>query len=197
MESRVRGWRMIGRLARPGALAAAVAVAAGACGGKETAEEASDAPFVMDTQYVTDSLGNQLMFVTRKVASRVRVVEPRAGSGDPEAPGAVEALTPAEASAFLANARPPALILDLRDARTYLNQGALPGAFLIEQPRLEESIEDIQVRTDQTILVYGDDDESSRDAARLLASYGFPSVRWLEGGFLGWATADFPVEHNR
>ena len=194
MGSGVTRWvRLVWVLGLAGTLGTA------ACGGDEEpagAEGPRRDPWIADTQYVRDSLGKDLMIIVRRAAARLLEVEPRAGSGDPDAPGVVRALAPREAAALIQSASPPVFIIDLRDPRTYVQQGALPGAFLIGSDHLEAAIPDFHVRTDQTILVYGDGNESAREAAELLASYGFPTVRWLEGGFLQWATLGLPTEQT-
>jgi rhodanese-related sulfurtransferase len=177
-------------------LALAGMMAAGACGGAEPEGAAGPRRETMtaDTQYVRDSLGNDLMVIVRRAAPSLREVEPRAGSGDPDAPGVVREIEAREAAALIDRGSPPVFILDVRDPETYVSQGWLPGAFLIQASLLEQGISDMHIRTDQTILVYGETDEQAREAARLLASYGFPAVRWLKGGYLQWAVLDLPVE---
>ncbi len=169
-----------------------------ACGGREP--ESAEGPrrenWIADTQYVRDSLGQDLMIIVRRPAPSLTEVEPRAGSGNPDAPGVVRGLPAREAAALIQGASASVFIIDLRDAETYIRQGALPGAYLIGIGQLESSIEDFHIRTDQTILVYSDDGATARSAAELLASYGFPRVRYLEDSFLQWAVLGLPVEQR-
>jgi rhodanese-related sulfurtransferase len=95
---------------------------------------------------------------------------------------------------MLQAARPPWRVLDVRTADEYIRDGFLADAILVELDRLEENVDDLHVRSDQMVLVYGRDTESAERAARLLVEYGFPNVRVLQGGFPAWAEADLPVE---
>jgi len=179
--------------------AAALAGVTLACGGGDgdgtsEAEGPRRDNWIADTQYMQDSLGNDLMVIIRRPPGAAVEVEPRAGSGDPDAPGAVERLEPREAATLIQNIQPRAYIIDVRDSESYVRLGWIPGSFLIEHDQLEENIAEIHVRTDQMIIVYGDDDGRTEAAARLLASYGFPTVRWIRGGFLQWAALDLPTE---
>lgn len=190
----------MGSFVRRAAGAAAVAVGTLACGGGDgdgasSAEGPRRDNWIADTQYMRDSLGNDLMVIIRRPPGAAVEVEPRAGSGDPDAPGALERLEPREAATLIQNIRPRAYVIDVRDPETYVRLGWIPGSFLIQHDQLEANVDEIHVRTDQMIVVYGDEnDERTEAAARLLASYGFPTVRWIRGGFLQWAALDLPTE---
>jgi rhodanese-related sulfurtransferase len=95
---------------------------------------------------------------------------------------------------MLQGARPPWRVIDVRTAEEYIRDGFLADAILVELRRLEENVDDLHVRTDQMVLVYGRDTDSGERAARLLVEYGFPNVRVLEGGFAAWKEAGLPVE---
>lgn len=174
-----------------------VALLAG-CGERsepEGSDDAVDTPAVVaDTQFVVDSTGVILEIVTQRSRSAARAVKPRAGSGDPDAPDVLRALEPKTVHSLLQGAMRSWYVIDVRDARAYTVEGHLPGAFLIPLDRLEENVEDLQVRTDQTVLVYGADTADGWRAGRLIASYGFPVVRVVEGGFGAWRRAGLPVE---
>lgn len=182
-----RGWGVAGLVA-----------ATFACGGRdETPEPAVGAPgpvWVADTQIVRDSLGRELEIVVGRPAERVAEVVPRKGARDPDQPDAIHAIAPRRALELMRAARPRWFIIDVRGAEAYVGEGHIPGAVLVEAGDLERNITDLHIRVDQTMLVYDEDGRNARAAARLLASYGFPTVRWLEGGFAAWREAELPIE---
>jgi rhodanese-related sulfurtransferase len=147
-----------------------------------------------DTQYVVDSAGAQLMIVINRPPGAIREVRPRKGAGDPAASEAYRVLAPRVTRSMLQGARPPWRVVDVRTAEEYIRDGFLADAILVDLERLEENIDDLHVRTDQMVLVYGRDTESGESAARLLVEYGFPNVRVLQGGFGAWKEAGLPVE---
>lgn len=189
--------------ARRRATGLAAVLALAACGGDGGAPE--DAPpirdeslpasgiaggdVVSDTQVFRDSLGGEFLVITTG-RPRPRRLVPRAGSGDP---ASVERIDPADARARMTEARPPWYVIDVRPAAAWA-RGHLPGTALVPPEVLEANVDDLQIRTDQTILVYGDDDRTADRVARTLASYGFPDVRVLAGGFPAWERAGFPTE---
>lgn len=179
----------------------AAAVAMTACGSEDApaarAGGAVDsAPrFVADTQLIRDSLGNQLMIVSRRTAHLLpREVRPRAGAGDPDAPDAWRVVEPRTARSLMQAARPPWYVLDVRDSRAYATRGHLSGAALVPLELLAGNVEDLHVRTDQVVLVYADDQARAAAAAAILAGHGFPHVRVLEGGLPAWIREGLPVE---
>ena len=147
-----------------------------------------------DTQYVVDSAGARLMIVINRPPGAIREVRPRKGAGDPDASEAYRVLAPGVARSMLQGARPPWRVVDVRTAEEYIRDGFLSGAILVDLERLEENVEDLHVRSDQMVLVYGRDTDSGETAARLLVEYGFPNVRVLGGGFGAWKDAGLPVE---
>lgn len=195
-----------GGRATVGLAAAVAALLAAGCGGgngeapdpaaDSTAVGGADTPaFVADTQFVVDSSGAVLEIITsRRGGSRVREYRPRAGAGDPDQPGVLGALDPETARSMMQAARPPWYVIDVRDSRAYAGEGHLPGALLVPLDQLESNVDDLHVRTDQTVLVYGGHGDAGARAGRLLASYGFPRVRVVEGGFPAWKAAGLPVE---
>lgn len=182
---------------------AAVALAALALACRDGASGSADAEspprpvWVADTQIVRDTLGQELEIVIGRQAERAARVEPRRGARDPDEPGIVRSLEPGQAYELLRAGRPRWLVIDLRGPEAFGRRGHIPGAFLFEPAQLEPHIHDLPVRIDQTILLYDEDGRQAREAARLLASYGFPIVRWLEGGFAAWRAADLPIEEGR
>lgn len=192
---------------RPTALAVAILVVAAACSGEErpasdpatgnsaSAVDSSAERFVADTQYVQDSLGNELMIVSKRTAHLLpREVHPRAGAADPDAPDAWRVLEPRTARSLMQAARPPWYVLDVRDSEAWAGRGHLPGAALVPLELLEANVEDLHVRTDQVLLVYADDEARATAAAEILAGYGFPHLRVLSGGLDAWEREGFPVE---
>lgn len=176
------------------------ALGAGCGGGAEAdAPDGADAPVdtpavVADTQLVVDSSGAVLEIVTRRNRPAPREVKPRAGSGDPDAPDVLRRLEPATVRSLLELDSPPWYLIDVRGPRAYAREGHLPGALLVPFDQLEGNLDDLHVRTDQGVLVYGSQTADGWRAGRLLASYGFPNVRVLEGGFEAWRRAGLPVE---
>jgi rhodanese-related sulfurtransferase len=121
-------------------------------------------------------------------------VDLRAGSGRPDAPGVVDGISPERAAELMRAATPPWYVIDVRDSELYVRQGWIEGAMLFELPRMEDNMGDLHVRTDQTVLVYDDDGSRGEEAARLLASYGMPAVRYIEGGYQAWTAEGLPVK---
>lgn len=185
----------------PAALVLLSALSATACGrGTDAPELATPAEdsvpeFVADTQIVVDSLGNELLIVSKRTAHLLpREVHPRAGAGDPGAPDAWRVIEPRAARSLMQAATPAWYVIDVRDARAFATRGHLPGAALVPLPLLEANVADLHVRTDQIVLLYGDDETTATDAARILAGYGFPHLRVLGGGMAAWERESLPVE---
>jgi rhodanese-related sulfurtransferase len=156
---------------------------------------ADDPRAAADTQLVRDSLGNELMIVSKRSGHLLpREVHPRAGAGDPAAPDAWRVLDPSTARSLMQAARPPWYVLDVRDSRAYATRGHLSGAVLVPLDALEANVEDLHVRDDQIVLVYADGEARAVAAARILAGYGFPHLRVLGGGIEAWAREGLPVE---
>jgi rhodanese-related sulfurtransferase len=151
--------------------------------------------FVADTQIVIDSLGNELMIVSKRTAHLLpREVRPRAGAGDPAAPDAWRVVDARAARSLMQGATPAWYVIDVRDARAFVTRGHLPGAALVPLEVLEANVADLHVRTDQIVLVYADDEARAVRAARILAGYGFPNLRVLGGGMAAWERESLPVE---
>jgi rhodanese-related sulfurtransferase len=177
------------------------AVLAAACGGGDAPAAGTDgaadsAPrFVADTQLVRDSLGNEIMIVSKRTAHLVpREFRPRAGAGDPSAPDAWRVIDPRTARSLMQSARPPWYVIDVRDSRAYVTRGHLANAALVPLDVLEDNVADLHVRTDQVVFVYADDEANATAAAKVLAGYGFPHLRVLGGGLEAWAREGLPVE---
>ena len=182
-------------------IVAAAGLSAFACGREAdlpqpAAREADSAPlFTADTQIVVDSLGNELMIVSKRTADLLpREVRPRAGAGEPGAPDAWRVVDPHSARSLMQAATPAWYVIDVRDSRAFATRGHLPGAALVPLELLEANVADLHVRTDQIVLLYSDDEARAADAARILASYGFPNLRVLGGGMAAWEREGLPVE---
>jgi rhodanese-related sulfurtransferase len=189
--------------ARPAAAALTVIVAlsAAACGREADAPEpatpAEDSVprFTADTQVVVDSVGNELLIVSKRTAHLLpREVRPRAGAGDAGTPDAWRVVDPRAARSLMQAATPPWYVIDVRDARAFATRGHLPGAALVPIEVLEANVADLHVRTDQIVLLYADDEARAARAARILADYGFPNLRVLGGGIAAWERESLPVE---
>jgi rhodanese-related sulfurtransferase len=152
-------------------------------------------PFTADTQMVVDSLGNELMIVSKRTAHLgPREVRPRAGAGDPASPDGWRVVDPRSARSLMQAATPAWYVIDVRDSRAFATRGHLPGAALVPLEVLEANVADLHVRTDQIVLLYADDETRATDAARILAGYGFPNLRVLGGGMAAWEREGLPVE---
>lgn len=185
------------------AVGLALGAAVLACGGEADGPADGRAPLVADTvarsvadtQFIHDSLGNQLMIVSKRNAHLLpREVRPRAGAADPSAPDAWRVLEPQVARTMMQAARPPWYVIDVRDSEAWVTRGRLSGAALVPLEVLEANVEDLHVRTDQVVLIYADTEARAVAAAEVLAGYGFPHLRVLGGGLPAWAEAGLPVE---
>lgn len=182
-------------VARLLALAAVAACADPGADGAEAGSGARDTqPWIADTQYVVDSTGARLQIILGRPAGDVREVRPRAGSGDPDAPDAYRVLEPATIPSLMQAAGVPWYVLDVRTDVEYVTRGHLAGAKLVPVPLLAENVEDLHVRTDQIVLIYGADTRGGVEAARILAGFGFPHLRVVQGGFEAWSGGGLPVE---
>ncbi|MCK5439273.1 MAG: rhodanese-like domain-containing protein [Gemmatimonadetes bacterium] len=165
-------------------------------GGEEVANDRDSeaAMMVADTQFIVDSSGANLLIITGRTT--VREFRPRKGSGDPDAPDAYRELPARTVHSLIQAARPPWYIIDVRTDDEWVGMGHLPEATLFPFEELERNIEDLHIRTDQFVLVYGRDTAHGRMAARLLAEHGFPHLRVLQGGFGAWQRAGLQIgEH--
>jgi rhodanese-related sulfurtransferase len=191
----------LGVSTRAAGIALAAALWAFACGREAaapqpaTSGEDSAPRFVADTQVVVDSLGNELLIVSRRTAHLLpREVRPRAGAGDAGAPDAWRVIDARAARSLMQGASPAWYVIDVRDARAFATRGHLPGAALVPLEVLEANVSDLHVRTDQIVLLYADDEARAVRAARILAGYGFPNLRVLGGGMAAWQRESLPVE---
>ena len=124
-----------------------VALSVPACGREadvpESAARSADSAqrFIADTQLVVDSLGNELMIVSKRTAHLLpRDVRPRAGAGDPAAPDAWRVVDARSARSLMRAATPPWYVIDVRDSRAFATRGHLPGAALVPLEALEANV---------------------------------------------------------
>lgn len=174
-------------------------VSLAACSRDGEAEEPDSARdregWIADTQYAVDSSGARLEIIIGRPPGAIREVVPRAGSGDPKAPGAFRILEPSVVRTMMqAAGRPGWFVIDLRHPERYVSEGHIAGAALIPFDVLEENLTDLHVRSDQMVLVYAESTPTAWQAAWTLAEYGFPNIRVLAGGFPAWKAGGFPVE---
>lgn len=187
------------------AVAALLVAALWDCGrGGEGDSTAGGAPAVdslaaaaADTQFVRDSLGNELMIVSKRSEHLLpREVRPRAGSGDLSNPDAWRLIDPRTAHSLMQSARPPWYVIDVRSPQEYATGDHIGGAALVPAGQIMGNVEDLHVRTDQIVLLYANDERPAVDAARTLAGFGFPHLRVLGGGLKAWKEAGLPVEQR-
>lgn len=87
----------------------------------------------------------------------------------------------------------PALtIVDVR-ARPLFNTSHIMGAISLPLAELvERAYQSLPLARD--LYIYGDTDEETADAARLLRTAGYQNVSELRGGVAAWKAVGFPVE---
>ena len=150
-----------------------------------------------DTQFVRDSLGNELMIVSKRTEHLLpREVRPLAGSGDLSNPDAWRVIDPRTAHSLMQSARPPWYVIDVRSPQEYATGDHIAGAALVPVGQVMGNVDDLHVRTDQIVLLYANDERAAVNAARTLASFGFPHLRVLGGGLKAWKEAGLPVEQR-
>lgn len=115
-----------------------------------------------------------------------------------EARAGLRRLTPSEA--FTA-AEHGALLVDIRPESHRAEEGAIPGAVVIERNVLEWRLDPTGAhRTDrlrdedQVVVLVCDEGWASSLAAATLQSLGLPYATDLVGGFRAWAAVGLPVE---
>ncbi|MEC4812913.1 MAG: rhodanese-like domain-containing protein [Scytonema sp. PMC 1069.18] len=87
---------------------------------------------------------------------------------------------------------PAFTILDVRDRNTY-NQGHIMGAMPMPIGELVDRAVPTLAKS-RDIYVYGDSDEQTAEAARMLRSAGFEHVSELKGGLAAWKAVGGPTE---
>jgi rhodanese-related sulfurtransferase len=86
------------------------------------------------------------------------------------------------------------LLLDVRSAEEYANDGRVAGSKLIPLPELERRVSELP--TDQPIVCICRSGNRSTTACDLLARQGFTQLRNVQGGMIAWAQAGYPIERQ-
>jgi rhodanese-related sulfurtransferase len=86
------------------------------------------------------------------------------------------------------------LVLDVRSAEEYAQDGHIAGATLIPLPELERRVRELP--TDRTIVCICRSGNRSAAACDLLARQGFTRLRNVQGGMIAWAQAGYPIERR-
>ncbi len=100
-------------------------------------------------------------------------------------------ITPEEAYKLLQKEKDKIVLLDVRTAEEYKNDGKIPGSVLIPIDNLPNQID--KLPKDKKILVYCRSGMRSAAASRLLSSLGF-KVYNIQGGINTWKEKNLPVE---
>ncbi len=85
----------------------------------------------------------------------------------------------------------PFVFIDVRTPEEYA-AGHIPGAKLIPLDEIEKRISEIP--RDKQVYLYCRSGRRSAKAAEILAKHGFANIENVQGGFLAWQAAGFPVE---
>ncbi|QSJ16857.1 rhodanese-like domain-containing protein [Nostoc sp. UHCC 0702] len=88
--------------------------------------------------------------------------------------------------------QPALTIVDVRD-RTSYNHGHISGAIPIPLDSLASRAK-TALHTERHIYVYGENDQQTAEAAKLLRDTGYAEVAGIEGGFSAWKTAGGAIE---
>jgi rhodanese-related sulfurtransferase len=84
------------------------------------------------------------------------------------------------------------LLLDVRSAEEYANDGHVAGSVLIPLPELERRMRELP--TDRAIVCICRSGNRSTTACDLLARQGFTQLRNVQGGMIAWGQAGYPIE---
>ncbi|MFN6565990.1 rhodanese [Nostoc minutum NIES-26] len=88
--------------------------------------------------------------------------------------------------------QPNFTIIDVRDRPTY-NHGHISGAITIPLDDLVTRAKS-SLHAERHIYVYGENDEQTAQAAKLLQDSGFAEVAEINGGFAAWKSAGGAIE---
>jgi rhodanese-related sulfurtransferase len=86
------------------------------------------------------------------------------------------------------------LLLDVRSAEEYTNDGHVAGSTLIPLPELERRVRELP--TDRPIVCICRSGNRSTTACDLLARQGFTQLRNVQGGMIAWAQAGYPIQRR-
>ncbi len=85
----------------------------------------------------------------------------------------------------------PFMLLDVRTAEEYA-EGHIRGAKLIPVQELEQRIS--EVPKDRQVYVYCRSGGRSSRASKILADAGYARIENVQGGFMAWKEAGYPVQ---
>ena len=88
---------------------------------------------------------------------------------------------------------PRPAVIDLRERADY-DQGHLPGAVCVPFAEFKGRLESLKVAKTDTVVLYGADDASARDATRHLYDNGYQGALTLKGGIEAWRAAGQALE---
>ena len=83
------------------------------------------------------------------------------------------------------------MLLDVRTPEEYA-EGHIKGAVLIPVQQLQQRIS--EVPKDKQVYVYCRSGVRSVRAAKMLVNAGFTRIENVQGGFMAWKEAGYPVE---
>src|SRR6476469_8891521 len=106
------------------------------------------------------------------------------------APGVVK-ISVADLKAQLDN-KETLLLLDVRSAEEYANDGHIAGSTLIPLPELARRVRELP--TDRPIVCICHSGNRSTVACDLLARQGFTQLRNVQGGMIAWVQAGYAIE---
>lgn len=109
------------------------------------------------------------------------------------APAAVVSISAADLKGQL-DRKETLLLLDVRSAQEYANDGHIAGSTLIPLPELERRVRELP--TDRPIVCICRSGNRSTTACDLLARQGFTQLRNVQGGMIDWARAGYPIQRG-
>jgi phage shock protein E len=93
------------------------------------------------------------------------------------------------------NTGSPPVILDVRSEAEF-EQGHIPGAVHIPHDELPGRVGELSASLSDAIVVYCMLGPRARRGEKTLLQHGFGHVLHLDGGFLAWEDAGFPIERS-
>lgn len=101
-------------------------------------------------------------------------------------PGGYAEVSPTVANEMMLDSR-QVVILDIRPATKFRgSQGYIAGALSVPFESIERQLPELLPYTNETVLVYGDNDTDGAVAARILTVAGFRNVVHISGGLDAW-----------
>jgi hydroxyacylglutathione hydrolase len=88
----------------------------------------------------------------------------------------------------------PFMLLDVRTAEEYA-EGHIKGALLIPVQELQQRIS--EVPQDKQVYIYCRSGVRSVRASKILVNAGYTRIENVQGGFMAWKDAGYPVEIGR